>query len=119
MFRNTHRLPKQVAAAIAVFALAVPATSSAYTDPPLRSPDATDAGIKALQEQPSYQDLRSPDAKDAGQVSERPPAPEISKSQSFDWGDAGIGAGTVLGLVLITMSVMFAVVHRRNRTATT
>jgi hypothetical protein len=119
MFRNTHRLHRQVAAAIAVVALAAPATASAVTDPPMRSPDATDAGIKAQQAESTYQDLRSGDARDAGQASQSPPSPAVVKSADFDWGDAGIGAGSVLGLLLITLSVMFSVVHRKNRTATT
>jgi hypothetical protein len=119
MFRNSHKLPRQLAAAVAVVALAVPATSSAYTDPGLRSPDAQDAGIKAQQEQPGYQNLRSPDATDDRQVIESPAPAETASSQGFDWGDAGIGAGAVLGLVFVSLSVMFTVVHRRNRTATT
>jgi hypothetical protein len=148
MFRNTHRLHKQLAAAIAVVALAVPATSSAVPSA-LRSPDASDAGIQAQQAQSTYQDLRGADANDAGQPSESPASPAVEqaksthqnlrgadvtyagqpskspgspavvKSSDFDWGDAGIGAGSVLGLVLILSSVMFTVVHRRNRPATT
>jgi hypothetical protein len=50
------------------------------------------------------------------------PAPTVQvrdlPSGGFDWGDAGIGAGAVLGLLLIGLSVTFTVVHRRNRTAT-
>lgn len=131
MFRNTHRLPKQLAAAIAVVALAAPATSAAYQDH--RSPDAVDAAIEAKQRQsneqhlrglearrtePGYVDHRSPDAQDSGFVRSPEPA-KIVESSSFDWGDAGIGAGGVLGLLLISMSVMFTVTHRGNRTATT
>ena len=94
MFRSTLVL------AIAVAALAAP------------------TGAAALEPQGEGQgsvDLRSPDTRDAGQVTQRPtPAPVIVDRTGFDWGDAGIGAGSVLGLLLIALSVMFAVIHRRR-----
>lgn len=134
MVRNTHRLHKQLAAAISVVALAVPATSAATVD--LRNPDSKAAAIEAQHEQQGYVDLRSPDSKDAainsqpetgyvdlrspdakdvGRVAQTVPPPEIVQAPAFDWGDAGIGAGSVLGLLLIALSVMFAVAHRRGR----
>jgi hypothetical protein len=132
MFRATHRFPKQLVAAIAVLALAVPATSAArvYENPPgttdaqqgyvdHRSPDARAAAIEAKPEARAYTDLRSPDAKDAGRVAQSPPPVEVVDSPSFHWGDAGIGAGGVLGLLLIVLSVMFVVIHRRSRVAET
>jgi len=118
MFRNTQRLSWWLAAAIAATALAVPATSAAY------HPDNSEPAIEVQRQQPNYQDLRNPDTRDpastarGGGVIETPPQSEISKSEpGFDWGDAAIGAGSVLGLVLIAISVMFAVVHHRNRSA--
>ena len=90
----------------------------------LRSPDAVDAGIQAQQSQRPEQtpqrpvDLRSPDAMDTQFVRTAEPATITASSGGFDWGDAGIGAGAVLGLLLIALSVMFSVVHRRNHTAT-
>lgn len=133
MFRNSHRF--QVAAAVAVVALAAPATSAASPREAQdhRSPDAVDAAIEAQQAQrnyehlrglegrrqaPGYVDHRSPDAQDSGWVKSPEPL-KIVESPGFDWGDASIGAGTVLGLLLITLSVMFTAVHRRNRAATT
>jgi hypothetical protein len=109
--------------------------NSGYVDH--RSPDAIDAGIQAQKaeqmqnqlrkleaqrEAPGYVDHRSPDAQDNSFV--RSPAPKVSEptisasSGGFDWGDAGIGAGAALGLLLIGLSVTFTVVHRRNRAAT-
>jgi hypothetical protein len=124
MFRRTHRFSPLVAA-LAVVAFAVPATSAAQD---YRNPDSKAAAIEAQRDgqtktdlpsrrdQQAYVDLRSPDARDAGRVApSTPPPPEIATSPGFDWGDAGIGAGSVLGLLLITLSIMFAVVHRRNR----
>jgi hypothetical protein len=122
VFRNTQRLSRELAAAIAVVALAAPATSAAYQD--LRNPDTRDAAaasqeaaIGAQREKPGYQDLRNPDTRHPAIESQRGGVTETPQSPGFDWGDAGIGAGAVLGVVLILLSVMFAVVHRRNRRA--
>lgn len=100
MSRTAHRLFRWLAAASAATVLALPAGSTA-----------------------AYQDLRNPDTRDASDTlpqagaTEPSPQPEISKEPSFDWRDAGIGAGSVLGLVLIALAVMFGVVHRRRRGA--
>ena len=91
MFRSTRRLP-QLAAVLAVVALAVPMTATAQ----------------------GAVDLRSPDARDAGRAPSRPSPPEIARPDGFDWGDAAIGAGGALGVVLITVSIAFGVVHRRR-----
>ncbi len=91
MFRSTRRLP-QLVAALAVVALAFPMTAAAQ--------DAVD--------------LRSPDARDAARAPSRPSPPEIARPDGFDWGDAAIGAGSALGVVLVTVSIAFGVVHRRR-----
>ena len=43
----------------------------------------------------------------------REPAPAAERS--IDWGDAGIGAGTVFGLIAVGLAGAMAVVHRRRR----
>ena len=43
----------------------------------------------------------------------RDPAP--AAEGSIDWGDAGLGAGTVFGLVAVGSAGAMAVVHRRRR----
>jgi 3-keto-L-gulonate-6-phosphate decarboxylase len=135
VFRNANRFPKQAAAAVAVVALAAPATSAATPSAAQdhRSPDAVDAAIEAQQAQrnyehltrleerrqaPGYLDHRSADAQDSGWVRSAEPL-KIVGSPGFDWVDVSIGAGTILGLLMITLSAMFTVVHRRNRAATT
>ena len=82
-------------------------------------------GDRGQREQPVYEDLRNPDSKAAaieaqrGTPAETPAPPTIAQAPGFDWGDAGIGAGSALGLLLIALSVSFTVAHRRSRTATT
>jgi hypothetical protein len=41
------------------------------------------------------------------------PAPAAS---GLDWGDAGLGAGGMLGLVLVALASVSAIVHRRKTT---
>jgi hypothetical protein len=71
------------------------------------------------------QDLRSPDTRDAAMgrgtwnapdvtvVRLREPAPAAERG--LDWGDAGIGAGTVFGVIAVGLAGAVAVVHRRRR----
>lgn len=120
MLRNTQRLSRRLAAAIAVTAMAVPSISPADQD--LRNPDTRDVAASAAQrEQAGYQDLRNPDnrsptSKGPGDVvTERVQPPEVAREPSFDWGDAAVGGGTVLGLVLVVISAMFTLAHRRTR----
>ena len=146
MTRRTRRFPR-LAVAMTVVGLAVPAGAVGYVGPASpqdvsdqgeqsqpqgyvehRSADALDASIRAQQaqelerqqSQTGYVDHRSPDATSSFV---RSPAPRVAEptiaasSGGFDWGDAGIGAGAALGLLLIGLSVMFTVVHHRNRTA--
>jgi hypothetical protein len=42
------------------------------------------------------------------------PAPP---SAGIDWGDAAIGAGSMLGLILLALGSSLAVVHRRHSAA--
>jgi hypothetical protein len=73
----------------------------------------------------SNQDLRSPDARDAAAgrgtwnspdvtvVKLEEPASPVAE-RGIDWADAGIGAGTVFGLVVVGLAGTMAVVHRRR-----
>jgi hypothetical protein len=106
--------PLAVAAVMSACAFAVPA-ASAQQD--LRSPDARDAS--AVSRSPIVAaDLRSPDAVDAaaspGRSYRTPIVVETRSSSGFDWGDAGIGAGGMLGLVAIAGGATFVVIRRRQ-----
>jgi hypothetical protein len=120
----SHRLLTHTAAlGLAVAAIAAPA-AAAQQD--LRSPDAVDAAQTALARghDQQAQDNRSPDARDAAQGRGTFTAPGVTvvkvtqptetTSGGFDWGDAGIGAGGVLALVLIAIGGALMVTHRRR-----
>jgi hypothetical protein len=116
------RLARSAALALALCALAAP-TAGAQQD--LRSPDTRDAALaaEAQRGQPG-QDLRSPDARDAADGRGTFNAPEVTVvkvtktslpvSGGFDWADAGIGAGGLLGLMLLGLGGTFMVLHRRQ-----
>jgi hypothetical protein len=116
------RITRPAALGLAIAALAAPSAIAQEQD--LRSPDARDAAAAAesQQGQPA-QDLRSPDARDAADGRGTFNAPEVTvvklpesspQGGGIDWGDAGIGAGGVLGLVLLATGGTLALVHRRN-----
>ena len=139
---RSHRFARTATLALAVSALAVP-TAAAQQDlrspdtrdaaraaeagpgQDLRSPDTRDAARAAEPQQqvvPTGQDLRSPDSRDAADGRGTFNAPEVtvvkvsepSSSGGLDWGDVGIGAGSLLGLILVGLGSTLLVVHRRQ-----
>ncbi len=108
--RRIHRTTIAIALA---GALVAPAASVA--DDHWAYPTATEA----------RQDLRSPDTRDAAlgrgtwsvpdvTVVKLQPAP--AAEPGMDWGDAGIGAGTVFGVIAVGLAGAAAFVHRRRTT---
>jgi hypothetical protein len=73
------------------------------------------------------QDHRSPDARDAAEGRGAFNAPEVtvvklpqpapSTDAGIDWGDAGIGAGTLLGVIALGLAGAATVMRRRTATA--
>jgi hypothetical protein len=73
------------------------------------------------------QDLRSPDARDGAVARGTPDAPHVrvvrvtepapAADGGIDWGDAGIGAAAVLGLMLLGVAVATKTRHRRSKAA--
>jgi len=143
---NRHRFARTAALGLALAALAAPTasaktvdlrsqagtsslagTTSAAPRQDLRSPDARDAALAAHARQPqSRQDLRSPDTRDYAAGRGTFTAPEVTvvkvtepspPSAGLDWGDAGIGAGSMLGLILLALGSSLAVVHRKQAAA--
>jgi hypothetical protein len=140
MFRVTK---SKMATTLAIAVMAFPAAAYAVQDFPgagssetagqgqdLRSADALDASIRADARQsnaansPDPRDLRSPDARDAAAGRGTFSAPEVtvvritepapSASGGLDWGDAGIGAGSLLGLILVGVGGTMFLLHRRH-----
>lgn len=121
-----HRLTRSAALGLTVVALAAPAAGARPAD--LRSPDARDAARAAQtqQDQPR-QDLRSPDTRDHAVDRGTFNAPEVTvvrvtepapSGGGLDWADAGLGAGGMLGLVLLALASIVAIVHHRKTTRT-
>ena len=118
----SHRLFTHTAAVgLAVAAVSAPVAVAGTVD--LRSPDAVDAARAAAVH--NTQDYRSPDTRDSAAGRGTFNAPRVTvvrvaqpsqvTSGGFDWGDAGIGAGGVLALVLIAVGGSLMVTHRRHR----
>ena len=67
-------------------------------------------------------DLRTPDAVDHGLGRGTFSAPDVTvvkvvdppPTAGFDWSDAGIGAGGLLGLILVGLGGTLVVSHRRH-----
>ena len=96
-------------------------TPVAQTMKDLRTPDAADAGTPATTT--AGTDLRTPDAVDHGLGRGTFSTPDVTvvkvvdppPTTGFDWGDAGIGAGGLLGLILVALGGTLVVSHRRRR----
>ena len=104
-------------------------TTAQYTPSDVRTPDTVSASKPSITE--PVADMRTPDARDHGQGRGTFGAPEVTvvklvdpapTGSGFDWRDAGIGAGGLLGLILLGLGATAAVAHRKatlRRTATT
>lgn len=118
------------ATAVTAVALCVPATASAddwfktdaraapnasYTVEDARTPDTIEAARSSAQA-PDV-DLVSPDARDDRRV-EPPPLPRTRivevPTTGFEWGDAAIGGGATLALILIVAAGGMTVRPRRQ-----
>jgi hypothetical protein len=114
-----HRFTRPAALGLALAAFAAPTAVAQQL-----TPDARDAARAAQ----VPRDLRSPDTRDAAAgrgtfnapdvvvIKLRQPSPSPTASASadgIDWADAGIGAASLLGLMLFALST-FVVVHRRQ-----
>jgi hypothetical protein len=113
----TRRLSRSSAVGLALAALAAPTA--------LADPHAADMHARA--EAAQKQDLRSPDARDASEGRGTYTAPNVmivkvpepvQAEGGIDWADAVIGAGGLLGLMLLGLGGSLAVVHRRQAHAT-
>jgi hypothetical protein len=117
---SLHRITVLAALSLVFAAVVAPA---GFAQQDLRNPDTRDVA-DAMKT-----DLRNPDTRamaDEGTSPEvtvvKVPVASPSAEGGLDWGDAGIGAGAMLGLVLLAAAGILAATHRRgasSRTATT
>jgi hypothetical protein len=117
-----QRLTHAAALGLAVAALAAPTAAAQHQD--LRSPDTRDAARSLSTGAGQQRDLRSPDTRDYANGRGTFNAPEVTvvrlpqsapaQRGGIDWGDAGIGAGSLLAVILLGLASTFAVLHRRR-----
>jgi hypothetical protein len=110
-----RRISSLAATVVLACVVAQPAAFADGTD--LRSPDSRDAHRFVVVAPSSAVDLRSPDTADlaSGRGTGGQPVVTIASPQGgFDWGDAGIGAGGALALVLLGLGVVLMTSHRRR-----
>jgi hypothetical protein len=94
------------------------ASGESSPQPPYRSPESVLAAAGETSPQPQY---RSPESvlAAAGETSPQlSPSVEASSDDAFDWGDAGIGAAAMLGLLGLGSGAVLVSGLQRRRTAT-
>jgi hypothetical protein len=146
---RNHSLTHTAALGLAVAALAAPAAAAQQQDlrspdardaahpvpavaverQDLRSPDARDAAHPVPAVAVEQQDLRSPDTRDLAAGRGTFSAPDVvvvkmpqsspAADGGIEWGDAGIGAAVLLGLIAVGLGGSLALVHRRRHPAPT
>ncbi len=122
---TTHRITRTAALALALAAIGAP--SALAQD--LRMPDTRDGspGVPVVVDRDLRnadqrdvtppQDFRGADAAGAptdGRTVVVVRAPEAVPASGIDWGDAGLGAGGLLGVTLIGLGGTLLVLHRRH-----
>lgn len=114
------RSTQAIALGLMLAALA-PATALASND--LRSPDARDPFVAPVA---AAADLRSPDARDAAAGRSAAGSPSVlvvrvpqhrSTPDGMDWGDAVIGAGGTVAVLVVAGGATLALQRRRHATS--
>ena len=117
----TRGITRSTVVGLAIAAFAAPTALAVPLD--LRTAETVEARAAVEHEQ----DLRSPDARDAGEGRGTYTAPNVmivkvpepvQAGGGIDWAGVGIGAGGLLGLMMLGLGGSLAVVHRRQAHAT-
>jgi hypothetical protein len=118
---SLHRITAYAALTLVLASVAAP---SAVGQQDLRNPDTRDAAdvLSTDLGSPLSTDLRNPDTRevaDDGGATPKVTVVEVpvaspSAEAGLDWGDAGIGAGAMLGLTLLAVAGALTVMHRRS-----
>jgi hypothetical protein len=120
---NHHRLGRSAALGLALAVLAASTASARPVD--LRSQMRTSSLAGTTSAAP-HRFVGSPDAYDLNHPRSTSSAPAVTVVRvtgpappggGIDWGDAGIGAGGTLGLILLALGTTLVVVHRRRSAA--
>ena len=134
--RRIHR--PIIACVLLTFAMTSAAAASAPQQD-LRSPDARDAAagrgivnppdaitshvftdrqraiVEGFKRSPSYHEA----LREAAAVVKPPQPAPVRGDDGIDWGDAGIGAASLLGLIALGLAGTMAILHRTRRTGRT
>ena len=132
MFRHHRHISTAIALTLALATAASSAASarSAPDPPPANSQtqaqsavnppsrDVANPAVRAIQAQGARvaRELAARDAL-AGRATPTPPPPsiiKISQPNGFAWGDAGIGAGATIALILVLLGSGLYMTHRRT-----
>jgi hypothetical protein len=124
MTRKHHRFVSVLATALVGAAIAAPG-AFAYPVDPVVQPNPDEQTLIAAQEATEASPVRqnpdelggAPRYLSAQQLATltRPEAVQVESSSGFDWGDAGIGAGAMLGLTVIGVGGAVVLNARRQR----
>jgi hypothetical protein len=128
--KGSRRLVKRLGLALAVSAIVAPAAQARPLDMPPRGLDSVKQRLYAddirvsepivqVRARQYADDLHAPPVSGGRTVVPRPVGNvSIDNSTGFDWGDAGVGAGFALGIMLLGGGAIVAGRHtRRSRLA--
>jgi hypothetical protein len=125
MTRKHHRFVSVLATALLGAAIAAPAAGARPVDQVQVQPNPDEQTLIAAQEAPEASPVRpnpdelggAPRYLSAQQLATltRPEAVQVESSSGFDWGDAGIGAGAMLGLTVVGVGGAVVLNARRQR----
>ena len=103
---SSHRITRAAGLALSIAALAAPSASASNPPQTLMSPDAQDAAAgRGTYSAPEVTVIKVPAAGTDG-------------SGGFQWTDAGVGAGGMLGLIVLAGGCAALVTHRPGRRST-
>jgi hypothetical protein len=73
--------------------------------------DRQRALVERFKRSPSYHEA----LREAASIAELPQPVPVRSDDGIDWGDAGIGAGSLLGVIALGLAGAMTIVHRRRR----
>ena len=135
----TRRIHRPIIACVLVAFAITSAAAASAPQQDLRSPDARDAAagrgtvnapdaitsqvftdrqraiVEGFKRSPSYHRA----LREAATVVKPPQPAPVRGDDGIDWGDAGIGAASLLGLIALALAGTMTILHRRRRAGRT